>query len=145
MSGGDESDDARFLSKLEEACGCDVPDDLKAIVLSVIEDHCKSCLSPIPIDLVALGALPNDFNNLFNKLMRHVYSLKSKSRDLVVKVLKVFADYENPSDPPGCSTVPPSSPDHDNGIHEANSTQVLVFLRMYFLCVCIFYLCLSVF
>lgn len=72
MSGGDESNDAQFLYKLEEACGCDVPDDLKTTVLIVIEDHCKSCLSPIPIDLVALGGLHDDFKKLFNKLMYHV-------------------------------------------------------------------------
>jgi hypothetical protein len=64
------------LSKLEEVCGCDVPDILKAGVVSLIEHHCKSCLSLIPIDLVSLGDLPNDFKTLFTKLMAHVYGLK---------------------------------------------------------------------
>jgi hypothetical protein len=46
----EEYDDVDFLSKLEEACGCEVPDSLKATVMNVIEDHCKSCISPIAID-----------------------------------------------------------------------------------------------
>ena len=38
------SDVAEFLSKLEAACGCDVPDSLKASLLNVNEEHCKGCL-----------------------------------------------------------------------------------------------------
>lgn len=83
-----ESDDAMFLSNLDEACGCNVPDSLKASVLNVIESHCKSCLSPIPIDLVSLGDLPNDFKTIFTKLMSLVCSFKYQSKKLVVKVLK---------------------------------------------------------
>ncbi|OQU85390.1 hypothetical protein SORBI_3004G230700 [Sorghum bicolor] len=118
----DDSDDVQFLKKLEEACGCDVPDDLKAIVLSVIEDHCKSCLSPISIDVVSLGTLPDEFKKLFNKLMQHVYSLKSKSRDLVLKVLKVFADYESGlADREVCaSRLSPRVAEHGTGIHKTN-------------------------
>jgi molybdopterin-biosynthesis enzyme MoeA-like protein len=115
------------LKKLEEACGCDVPDDLKAIVLSVIEDHCKSCLSPISIDVVSLGTLPDEFKKLFNKLMQHVYSLKSKSRDLVLKVLKVFADYESGlADHEVCaSRLSPRVAEHGTGIHKTNLDEVL--------------------
>lgn len=74
-----ESDDVHFLSKIKEACGCEVPDSLKATMMNVIEDHCKSCLSPIPIDLVSLGSLPGDFKKLFSKLMNNVYSFKQNS------------------------------------------------------------------
>ncbi|KAG0534045.1 hypothetical protein BDA96_04G244900, partial [Sorghum bicolor] len=106
----DDSDDVQFLKKLEEACGCDVPDDLKAIVLSVIEDHCKSCLSPISIDVVSLGTLPDEFKKLFNKLMQHVYSLKSKSRDL-----SGLADREVCA-----SRLSPRVAEHGTGIHKTN-------------------------
>lgn len=115
------------MSKLEEACGCDVPDVLKATVISVIEDHCNSCLSPIAIDLISLGDLPEDFKLLFSELMKHVYSMKSNSRALVVKVLKVFAEYENPCDPQNGTPVPPSSAEHDNGFHEPTVAEVVLY------------------
>ena len=76
QQGAEPSDDLQFLSKLEEVCGYNVTDILKASVVSMIEDHCKSCLSPIHIDLVSLGDLPGDFKTLFTKLMAHVYGLK---------------------------------------------------------------------
>ncbi|CAD6259309.1 unnamed protein product [Miscanthus lutarioriparius] len=87
--GAEPSDDLPLLSKLEEVCGCDVPDILKASVVSLIEDHCKSCVSPIPDDLL-------------------------KSRDLVLKVLKLFVDYDNSSDHPVASPMKPTSSDPDN-------------------------------
>ncbi|CAD6225644.1 unnamed protein product [Miscanthus lutarioriparius] len=99
VSGADDSDVADFLFKLEQACGCDVPDSLKSSILNVIEEHCKTCVPPIPIDLFSLGGLSDDLKKLFSKLMNHVYSFKEKSRELVVKVLKEFADYESSSDP----------------------------------------------
>lgn len=92
------SDDGDFCAKLEEACGCKVPECLQATVLNVIEDHCKSCISPIPIDLVSLAALPADFKKLFSKLMNHVYGLKYNSQELVLKVLREFDVYEGSSD-----------------------------------------------
>jgi hypothetical protein len=112
------------LSNFKEVCGCDVLDILKASVVSVIEDHGKSCLYLIYIDLVSLGDLPNDFKTLFTKLMVHVYGLKSKSRELVLKVLKLFADYDNSSDDPIASLVIHTSSEHDNVVHEAHVPEV---------------------
>jgi hypothetical protein len=114
------------LSKLEEVCCCDVPDILKVRVVSLIEDHCKSCFSPIPIDLASLGDLPDDFKTLFMKLMAHVFGLKSKSRDLVLKVLKLFADYDNSSYHPAASPVIPPSAERDIGVHETHVFQVFI-------------------
>jgi hypothetical protein len=111
------------LSKFKEVCGCDVLDILKASVVSVIEDHGKSCLYLIYIDLVSLGDLPNDFKTLFTKLMVHVYGLKSKSRELVLKVLKLFAYYDNSYDDL-VSLVIHTSSEHDNVVHEAHVPEV---------------------
>lgn len=93
-------------------------------MLSVLEEHCKSSLSAIPIDLVSLGDLPDDFKKLFTKLMAHVYSLKSKSRELVLKVLKVFADFDIGNDAHESSQLSPSH--HDNVVLSPNVTQVFL-------------------
>ncbi|OQU92436.1 hypothetical protein SORBI_3001G343766 [Sorghum bicolor] len=125
-SGAEFSDGAEFLTKLEEACGCHVPDSLKASLLEVIEDHCNSCLPSIPIDLVSLGALPVELKTMFSKLMNHVYSFKQNSEELVIKVLKEFADYESSSDPPTVSPVMASASKNVNAIHEPHDSQVNV-------------------
>ena len=120
------SDVAEFLSKLEATCGCDAPDSLKASLLNVIEEHCKGCLPCIPIDLVSLGALPDDLKTMFSKLMNHVYSFKQKSQELVIKVLKEFVDYESSSDPHIASPKMAAASENINGFHQPHDSQVLL-------------------
>ena len=120
------SDVAEFLSKLEAACGCDVPDSLKASLLNVIEEHCKGCLPCIHVDLVSLGALPDDLKTMFFKLMNHVYSFKQNSHELVIKVLKEFVDYESSSDPHIASLEMAAASGNVNGFHQPHDSQVLL-------------------
>ena len=136
------SDVAEFLSKLEAACGCDVPDSLKASLLNVIEEHCKGCLPCIPIDLVSLGALPDDLKTMFSKLMNHVYSFKQKSQELVIKVPKEFANYESSSDPHIASPKMAAASGNVNGFHQPHDSQVLLqFVFMLFLFIHCFVIC----
>jgi len=114
------SDVAEFLSKLEVACGCDVPSSLKASLLNVIEEHCKGCFPCIPVDLVSLGALSDDLKTMFFKLMNHVYSFKQKSQELVIKVLKKFPDYESSSDPHIASPEMAAASENVNGFHQTS-------------------------
>jgi len=131
-SGAEFFDGAEFLTKLEEACGCHVRDSLKASLLKVIEDHCNHCLPSIPIDLVSLGALPVELKTMFSKLMNHVYSFKQSLEELVIKVLKEFADYESSSDPPTVSPVMSSASKNVNAIHELHDSQVLLIFLFLF-------------
>ena len=136
------SDVAEFLSKLEAACGCDVPDSLKASLLNVIEEHCKGCLPCIHVDLVSLGALPDDLKTIFSKLMTQVYSFKQKSQELVIKVLKEFADYESSSDPHIASPKMAAALGNVNGFHQPHDSQVLLqFVFMLFLFIHCFVIC----
>ena len=136
----EEFNDVDFLSKLEQACGCEVPDSLKCSVLNVVEDHCKSCISPIPVDLVSLGALPDDLKKLFSKLMNHVYSFKQKSQELIVKVLKEFADYESSSNRNSPSPDLRSMSENMNVVPEMIDPEVFLF---YFFSFTIVYFCFN--
>lgn len=133
-SGAEYSDGADFLTKLEAACGCHVPDSLKASLLNVIEDHCNGCRPSIPVDLVSLGALHGELKIMFSKLMNHVYSFKRNSEELVIKVLKEFADYESSSDPPIDSPVMASASENVNAFHEPHDSEVLL-IFLFFICI----------
>jgi hypothetical protein len=50
-----------------------------------------------------------------------------KSRDLVLKVLKLFADYDNSSDHPVTSPVIPPSVEQDIGVDETHVFQVFIY------------------
>ena len=115
-----------MTSQQELVSGCDVPNNLKASLLNVIEEHCKGCLPCIPIDLVSLGALPDDLKTMFSKLMNHVYSFKQKSQELVIKVPKEFANYESSSDPHIASPKMAAASENINGFHQPHDSQVLL-------------------
>ncbi|CAD6202770.1 unnamed protein product [Miscanthus lutarioriparius] len=86
----------------------------------------KGCLPCIPIDLVSLGALPDDLKTIFSKLMTQVYSFKQKSQELVIKVLKEVTDYESSSDPHIASPKMAAASGNENGFHQPHDSQVNV-------------------
>jgi hypothetical protein len=90
---------------------------------------------------VSLGSLPGDFKKLFTKLMNHVYSFKQNSRELVVKVLKVFADYESPSDHNIPSPDMPNVSGNVNVVPEMHVPEVLLILLHLFMSIQLFFVC----
>ncbi|XP_021314320.1 uncharacterized protein LOC8075699 isoform X2 [Sorghum bicolor] len=76
--------------------------------------------------MLSQGALPDDLKKLFSKLMNHVYSFKQKSQELIVKVLKEFADYESSSNRNSPSPDLRSMSENMNVVPEMIDPEVIV-------------------
>ncbi|KAL6646917.1 hypothetical protein ACP70R_015611 [Stipagrostis hirtigluma subsp. patula] len=83
---------AKFLEDLESYSGCALPDELKFGICDLIDKHCFNSGLSINMDITAIASLPNEMKLTFSSLLQHVYSVDTRTQNLVLNILKLVAD-----------------------------------------------------
>lgn len=101
--------DAEFLDMIDSVSRCIVPTDVKNKICKALQAHCFDCGVNVNLDLNAISNLPPSLQVPFIKLMQHASSIDSRSKKLVLDVLKIVTEYADAVDN---SPTPPINSDN---------------------------------
>ncbi|XP_039841596.1 uncharacterized protein LOC120701852 [Panicum virgatum] len=103
--------DESFLEKLDSFSGCNLPLTLKNNICYLIQKFCFNCGVSINMNVQSINSLPDDLKATFCALLKHVYSIDSHSKNLVLDLIKLLADSFGDDD---LGTAPSGSGPHGN-------------------------------
>jgi len=103
--------DESFLEKLDSFSGCNLPLTLKNNICCLIQKFCFNCGVSINMNVQSINSLPDDLKATFCALLKHVYSIDSHSKNLVLDLIKLLADSFGDDD---LGTAPSGSGPHGN-------------------------------
>ena len=83
--------DSIFCDKMESVSGCKLPLALKLKISQLVDKHSFNCGSPFNSDIISLGNVSKDFQDMFAKLLRHVCTIDLRSNELIVDVMEAIA------------------------------------------------------
>uniref|UniRef100_A0A0A9E5I1 Uncharacterized protein n=1 Tax=Arundo donax TaxID=35708 RepID=A0A0A9E5I1_ARUDO len=84
--------DSEFMDKLDTCSACKLPPNMKTGICKLIEQHCFNSGLSINMDITSVANLPENLKMTFSQLLQHVYSIDSRTQDLVLNLLKVISD-----------------------------------------------------
>ncbi|KAG2590384.1 hypothetical protein PVAP13_5NG270440, partial [Panicum virgatum] len=103
--------DESFLEKLDSFSGCNLPLTLKNNICCLIQKFCFNCGVSINMNVQSINSLPDDLKATLCALLKHVYSIDSHSKNLVLDLIKLLADSFGDDD---LGTAPSGSGPHGN-------------------------------
>ena len=83
--------DSVICDKMEYVSGCKLPIALKLKISQLVDKHSFNCGSSFNLDIISLGNVSKDFQDMFAKLMRHVCTIDLRSKELIVDVMEAIA------------------------------------------------------
>jgi len=82
--------DTVFCDKMEIVSGCKLPLSLKLKISQLVDKHSFNCGGTVSLDINSLGNVSKEFQDMFAKLMRHVYLVLYLLLALMLNHLSVF-------------------------------------------------------
>ncbi|CAL4924583.1 unnamed protein product [Urochloa decumbens] len=109
--------DDKFLEELDSVSKCRVPPALKNVLCSILQSHSISCGLSLNLDMGAINNLPSNLQVPFKQLLQHASSVDSRSKKLVLDVIKAITEFPYDDD----ENQPYSSPTHCPVGHQNSS------------------------
>ncbi|CAL4994264.1 unnamed protein product [Urochloa decumbens] len=98
--------DDDFMDKLDSVSRCKLPADLKNSICSIIQKHILNSGLSIEMDLAAISSLPYRVHEILSKLLKHTSTVDSRSKKLVLEIMKIITEYPHDVDEAVPSDVP---------------------------------------
>lgn len=77
---------------MDSVSGCKLPLSLKVKISKLIDKYCFNNGLSINMDVTSLGNVSNEFQDMFARLMKHVCNVDSRTKDLVLDLMKAIAE-----------------------------------------------------
>jgi len=87
------SADSEFLAMIDSVSRCKLPLALKNSIAKAVENHCLNCGLRLDLDVTAVSILPSNLLATFTTLLTHASNVDSRSKKLVLEVLKIFTEH----------------------------------------------------
>ncbi|CAL4917542.1 unnamed protein product [Urochloa decumbens] len=115
-------DDA-FLEKLDLVSRCKLPGDLKNSICKIIQKHSLNCGLSVNLDLTAISALPYNVHVTITKLMQHASLVDSRSKNLVLDIMKLITEYPHDDIDHASPTAPQDQTAHRNHVDNSQGSE----------------------
>ena len=103
--------DSIFCEKMESVSGCKLPLALKLKISQLVDKYSFHCGSSFNLDIISLGNVSKDFQDMFAKLMRHVCTIDLRLKELIVDVMEAIAQTDPSIEDDDPLSVAAASPD----------------------------------
>ena len=78
---------------IDSVSRCKLPLALKNSIAKAVENHCLNCGLRLDLDVTAVSILPSNLLATFTTLLTHASNVDSRSKKLVLEVLKIFTEH----------------------------------------------------